>query len=104
MLAMKSAKAEIKMSPTHINIKKRIIKLIERDIKAKTNSLPAVRREWVYLRNVIFQYFIGLMKLGIENQDKKYHFVYNKIGDLVSDSSDEIDKVLSMIDNSKIGS
>ena len=102
-LAMKNAKPDLEVSATHMNLKKRITKLIQKYSKEKHILLPGVRREWVYLRNVIFQYFIGLLKLGIENEDLRYREVYNRLGSLIDDPTDEIEKLLSMIENAKIG-
>ncbi|ELR72389.1 hypothetical protein C900_01671 [Fulvivirga imtechensis AK7] len=102
-LAVKTAKPDQGVSAVHINIKKRILKLINKNMKAESIGLPAVRREWVYLKNVIFQYFIGLLKMGIENEDTQYKQMYEAIIKLLSEE-DEIEKTLYMIENYKIGS
>lgn len=103
-LAVKTAKPDSNISAVHVNVKKRILKLIEKNLKSEHIELPAVRREWVYLKNVVFQYFIGLLKLGIENEDIRYREMYDKIRVLIGEEENEIDKTLYMIENYKIGS
>ncbi len=102
-LAMVNAKPDSEVSATHLNLKKRILKMIEKSDKRAEVELKGVRREWVYLRNVIFQYFIGLLKLGLESEDLRYHELYGKLGILVNDGADEIEKVLIMIGDNKLG-
>ena len=102
-LAIVNAKAGAEVSATHVNLKKRILKIIDKSDKHSTVSLKGVRREWVYLRNVIFQYFIGLLKLGLENEDLRYRELYGALGQVIGDEADEIEKVLSMIQDNKLG-
>lgn len=103
-LAVRTAKPGLDVSAVHTNIKKRILKLVDKNQKADDIPLPAVRREWVYLKNVIFQYFIGLLKLGIEHEDLRYREMHKKISDLLGEEENEIEKTLYMIENYKIGS
>ena len=102
-LAIINAKAGIEVSATHVNLKKRILKIMDKNDNRSTVSLKGVRREWVYLRNVIFQYFIGLLKLGLENEDLRYRELYKELGELIGDEADEIEKVLAMIQDNKLG-
>ena len=102
-LAIINAKAGMEVSATHANLKKRILKIIDKNDNRSTVSLKGVRREWVYLRNVIFQYFIGLLKLGLENEDLRYRELYKELGELIGDEADEIEKVLAMIQDNKLG-
>ena len=102
-LAIINAKAGTEVSTTHVNLKKRILKIINKNDNRSAVSLKGVRREWVYLRNVIFQYFIGLLKLGLENEDLRYRELYKELGKLIGDEADEIEKVLAMIQDNKLG-